>query len=64
MGESGLKAYIVYSYDYLRHVREPVGIVVERRMKERGNNEASLLKLAQELYPTSSPYERIGIAPE
>ena len=64
MGESGFKTYIVYSYDYLRQVREPVGKVVERRMKDRGDNEASLLRLAQKLYPASSQYERIGIYPE
>jgi len=64
MGGSGLKTYIVYSYDYIRQVREPVGKVVERRMKDRGDNEASLLKLAQKLYPTSSLDRRIGISPE
>jgi hypothetical protein len=64
MGESGLKTYIVYSYDYIRQVREPVGKVVERRMKDRGDNEASLLKLAQKLYPTTSMDIRIGISPE
>ncbi len=61
LGEAGSKTYIVYSYDYIRQVREPVGKLVERRMKDRGNNEASLLKLAQKLYPTSSLYEHIGI---
>ena len=59
-----MKTYIVYSYDYIRQVREPVGKVVERRMKDRGDNEASLLKLAQKLYPTSSKDTRIGISPE
>ena len=64
MGGSGLKTYVVYSYDYIRQVREPVGKVVERRIKERGDNEVSLLKLAQKLYPTSSPDMQIGIALE
>ena len=59
-----MKTYIVYSYDYIRQVREPVGKVVERRMKDRGDNEASLLKLAQKLYPMSSQDTRIGISPE
>jgi hypothetical protein len=63
-GGSSLKTYIVYRYDYIQQVREPVGKVVERRNKDRGDNEASLLKLAQKLYPTSSPDIRIGIAPE
>jgi len=59
-----LKTYIVYRYDYIQQVREPVGKVVERRSKDRGDNEASLLKLAQKLYPASSPDIRIGITPE
>jgi len=63
-GGSRLKTYIVYRYDYIRQVREPVGKVVERRSKDRGDNEASLLKLAQKLYPTSSLDTRIGITPE
>ena len=61
-GGSDLKTYIVYRYDYIRQVREPVGKVVERRCKDRGDNEASLLKLAQKLFPTSSPNMQIGIA--
>jgi len=63
-GGSGLKTYIVYRYDYVQQLREPVGKVVERRSKDRGNNEASLLKLAQKLFPTSSMYTHIGISPE
>jgi len=63
-GGSILKTYIVYRYDYIQQVREPVGKVVERRSKDRGDNEASLLKLAQKLYPASSPDIRIGITPE
>ena len=63
-GGSGMKTYIVYRFDYIRQVREPVGKVVERRIKERGDNEVSLLKLAQKLYPTSSPDMQIGIALE
>jgi hypothetical protein len=59
-----MKTYIVYRFDYIRQVREPVGKVVERRIKERGDNEVSLLKLAQKLYPTSSPDMQIGIALE
>ena len=63
-GGSGLKTYIVYRYDYIRQFREPVGKLVERRSKDRGDNEASLLKLAQKFYPTSSLDMRIGISPE
>jgi len=50
-GGSGLKTYIVYSYDYIRQVREPVGKVVERRMKDRGDNEASLLSWRKNYIP-------------
>jgi hypothetical protein len=63
-GGSGLKTYIVYRYDYIRQVREPVGKLVERRSKDRGDNEASLLKLAKKLYPMSSLDTSIGITPE
>ena len=63
-GGSGMKTYIVYRFDYIGQIREPVGKVVERRTKERWDNEASLLKLAQKLYPTSSPNMQIGIALE
>jgi hypothetical protein len=63
-GGSGMKTYIVYRFDYIGQIREPVGKVVERRTKERWDNEASLLKLAQKLYPTPSPNMQIGIALE
>jgi len=46
-----VKAYTVYRYDVVRNVREPVGLVYERREKDRGNNMEGLLKLAQKLYP-------------
>jgi len=59
-----VKTYIVYRFDYVRQVSEPVGKLVERRSKDRGNNVGSLLKLAQKIYPTSSLDSRIDIAPE
>jgi len=59
-----MKTYVVYRFDYIEQIREPVGKVVERRTKERWDNEASLLKLAQKLYPPSSPNMQIGIALE
>jgi hypothetical protein len=31
-----MKAYTVYHYDYNRQVREPVGMVLERRKLDRG----------------------------
>jgi hypothetical protein len=59
-----VKTYIVYRYDYIRQVSEPVGKLVERRKKDRGNNVGSLLKLAQKIYPTTSLDSRLVIAPE
>jgi hypothetical protein len=59
-----VKAYTVYRYDYIRHVREPVGMVLERRKTDRGNDIEGLLKLAQKLYTTSSLDSHIVISPE
>lgn len=46
-----MKTYTVYRVDYLRQERKPVGKLVERRSKDRGNDVGSLLKLAQMRYP-------------
>jgi hypothetical protein len=51
--EPDVKAYTVYRYDFIRHAREPVGLVLERRMRERGNNYMDLLKLAKKTYSES-----------
>jgi len=59
-----VKAYTVYRYDYIRQVREPVGMVMERRKLDRGNDIEGLLKLAQKLYSTSSLDSHIVISPE
>lgn len=59
-----MKAYTVYRFDYDRQEREPVGKLVERRNKDRGNNIEALLRLAQKLYSTSSLDSHIVIAPE
>ena len=59
-----MKAYTVYRYDYNRQVREPVGMVLERRRLDRGNDIEGLLKLAQKLYSTSSLDSHIVISPE
>jgi hypothetical protein len=59
-----VKTYIVYRLDYIRQVSEPVGKLVERRSRDRGNNVGSLLKLAQKIYPTSSLDSRLVITPE
>lgn len=59
-----MKTYVVYRYDYIRQVSEPVGKLVERRSKERENDVGSLLKLAQKIYPTSKLDSRLVITPE
>jgi hypothetical protein len=59
-----MKAYTVYKVDYVRHVREPVGMVMERRRTDRGNNIEGLLKLAQKIYSDSSLDSHISISPE
>lgn len=58
-----MKAYIVYRYDFIRQVREPIGSVLERRKEDRGNNNEDLLKLAQKLYSTGSRDSHISISP-
>ncbi len=47
-----MKTYTVYRIDYLRQEREQVGILVDRRNKDRENNPSSILKWAQNIYPT------------
>jgi len=59
-----VKNFTVYRFDYNRQVREPVGELVERRRKERRNNNEDLLRLAQRLYSTSSLDSHILINPE
>ena len=64
MGRMRVKTYTVYRFDYIRQVSEPVGELVERRSKDRGNNTESLLRLAQRLYSTSSLDSHLNITPE
>jgi len=59
-----VKTYTVYRFDYIRQVSEPVGELVERRSKDRGNNTEALLRLAQRLYSTSSLDSHLSITPE
>jgi hypothetical protein len=58
-----MKIYAVYRYDYIRHVRVPVGMVLERRKRERGTNFKCLVKLAQKKYSKSSFDSEIVILP-
>ena len=59
-----MKAYTVYRYDYNRQVREPIGMVLERRKGDRGDDIKGLLRLAQKLYSKSSLDSHIVITPE
>jgi len=59
-----VKVYTVYRFDYDLQVREPVGMVMERRQVDRGNDIEGLLKLAQKLYKTSSLDSHLTIFPE
>ena len=59
-----MKAFTVYRFDYIRQEREPVGKLVERRSKDRGNNTEALLRLARKMYSTSSLDSHIVIAPD
>jgi hypothetical protein len=59
-----VKTYTVYRFDYNRQEREPVGELVERRRKDRGNNNEALLRLAQRLFSTSSLDSHLIITPE
>jgi hypothetical protein len=48
------KIYTVYRIDFLNKRKVPIGTLVERREKERNNNKADMLRLAQNLYAESS----------
>ena len=53
-GGADMKTYTVYRVDYRTNKHELIGKLVERRMKERKNNAADMLRLAQKMYATSS----------
>jgi len=59
-----MKAYTVYHYDYFRHSRDPVGMVLERRTKDRGKNIEDLTILARKLYTTPVLDKHVVISPE
>jgi len=59
-----VKTYTVYRFDYIRQEREPVGKLLERRSKDRGNNAEALLRLARKLFPASSLDSHIFIVPD
>lgn len=58
-----MRTYTVCRYDYFRHVKEPIGMVMERRKGDRANDIEGVLKLAQK-YSTSSLDSHVVISPE
>jgi hypothetical protein len=59
-----MKAYTVYRFDYIRQIKEPIGMVLERRKEDRGDNYEDLSRLAQKLYSTWSRNSHISISPK
>jgi hypothetical protein len=53
-GGAEMTTYSVYRVDYRNNKQELIGKLVERRMKERTNNAADMLRLAKKIYATSS----------
>jgi len=58
-----MKTYTVYRVDYLTNKTEPIGTVVDRRRRDRNNNAADMLRLAQKLFVMSSIDSHIYISP-
>src|SRR3990170_2888739 len=58
---SPVKNVTVFQVDYVRKTKVPIGKVIERRTKERGDNILGLLRLARKAY-ASSPEEALNIA--
>ncbi|MGE5189801.1 MAG: hypothetical protein ACM3NF_07070 [Gemmatimonadota bacterium] len=56
-----MKSVTVYRIDYVKKTRVPIGTVVERRKKDRGNSLLGLLRVARQTYG-SSPQDSIQIA--
>lgn len=59
-----MPTYTVYRVNHRTNKMELVGKVVERRMAERQNNAADMLRLAKKLYATSSLDTNIFIIDE
>jgi hypothetical protein len=55
-----VKTFTVYQVDEMGKSRVRVGTLVERRIKDRGNNLAGLLRLAVDQYK-SSPSQTIQV---
>lgn len=59
-----MKTYTVYRVDYLKNKTVKIGKILERRERERKNNPADMLRLAQMKYATSSINSHIFILRE
>jgi len=59
-----MKTYTVYRVDYQTEKTERIGTVTDRRRRERNNNVADMLRLAQKTYTTSSIESHIFILDE
>ena len=51
-----MKSVSVYRVDYVRQSKVRVGTVIERRIRERGDNRTGLLHLARKLF-AATPQE-------
>lgn len=56
-----MNSVTVYRVDYARRTRVPIGTVIERRRKNRGDNLVGLLRVARKHY-ASSPEDALYIA--
>lgn len=56
-----MKSVTVYRIDYVNKTRVPIGTVVERRKKDRGDGLVGLLRIARKIY-SSSALDSIQIA--
>ncbi len=56
-----MKNVTVYRVDYQRKTKVPIGLVVERRTKERGDNFIGLLRMARKAF-SNTPEEAFHIA--
>ncbi len=49
-----MRAVTVYRVDYARKTRYAVGVVLEQRKTERGNNYKDMLRLARKLFAVNT----------
>ena len=56
-----MKQVTVYRVDYVKKTKVPIGHVLERRTKERGDNLIGLLRLARKTY-CRTPQDALHIA--